>query len=120
MGVVDLRSEEDIEKSGEQGVSDIAVLPRHGARFDPALEPRAHAKVSAVDERAHHVHSFAEVIGAVGVAHDQIAAPGPLEAAAQGRAIAFFGYGDHPGAQAFRQGLATVRAAIVSHHHLAG
>ena len=80
------RAEEEVEDAGQRRIADIAVLPGHGAGGDAALEARAHAQIGALDQLADHRHGLAEIVGAVGVAEDEIAAargiePPPIRAA---------------------------------------
>ncbi len=119
VGVADGRAEEEVQDAGQDRVADVPVVPGHGAGADAALEAVAHdqliAGAEALDERV----DGAEVVGIVGVAHDDVLAAGSGNARLQGRAVTALGGMDHPAAGGAGQVLRAVGAAVVGHHDLA-
>ena len=95
------------------------MLPRHGAGFDATGEARTHADVGTRDETRDHGNRFAEIVGPIGVAHDDVAAVGSRSATPQCRTIAALV--DPYDARAERRGqrLAAVGAAVIGDHDLA-
>jgi hypothetical protein len=94
-------------------------LPRHRARRDPALEPVAHHQVRALAQLVNKGHQVGEIIGVVGVAHDDECAVGGDNAAHQCVAVSLVADGNHAGTCLFSQLLAAVRAAVIGHQDLA-
>ena len=119
MGVSDAGMEQEVEQTRKQRIADVPILPGHGARLDAAGEAVAHAKAGAFDQSLDHRRGLPKVVGAVGVAHDEISPARRSETATQGRAIALFQNRDHAGAEASGYRRAAIRAAVVGDHDLA-
>ena len=119
MKVRDVGAEEEAAEAGEDGVPEPAMERRHGALFDHALEARAHDEVRARLESLHKVRHGAEVVGEVGVAHDDVCPARGREPAGEGRAIAGCGNGNHARPGRFRERLRAVRRAVVRDDDLA-
>jgi hypothetical protein len=122
MEVVNRCCEEQAPNSGEDRVADPAVLPGHGARQDaPAAcrEAAAHDQVRAGPQTGQEPRQFAEVVGAVGVAHQHEPAAGGGDAASQRVAVAACRDFDNPCPGRFGQRLRAVGAAIVRDNDLA-
>src|SRR5262249_54042350 len=66
-------SVKEIEDPGRERCSEVAVEPRHGARLDRAAKARAHHELIPATELIHEWTEAAEVVGAVSVAHDDVA-----------------------------------------------
>ncbi len=73
VGVADAGAEEHVEHAGQHRVADVAVQPGHRARVD-VVHPVAHDEVGAVLELLDEARDLAEVVGQVGVAHDDVLA----------------------------------------------
>ena len=86
--------EEEAAEEGEDGVAEPAVKGRHRARLDPPAEPRAHDEVVPLLERRDEGRDLAEVVGVVGVAHDDVAPARRRDAAEERGAVAALGDGD--------------------------
>jgi hypothetical protein len=56
MKITYFRVKENFADGGENGVADVAVLPRHGARQDAALEAIAHDQVVALAQLINESH----------------------------------------------------------------
>src|SRR5579859_2161514 len=63
------------------------MRPRHGAFLDPACETVAHHQVIAFAQTLEDWRNLPEVVALVGVAHDDVAARGSGDAAADGGPI---------------------------------
>jgi len=100
-------------------IAQIAVQRRHGAARDPALEAIAHHDVGACAQPFHKRHQLGEVVGIVGIAHDDEPPARRRYAADQRRAIAAFGNGGHARAVRLGDRLRSVAAAVVGNQHLA-
>ena len=79
--VRDLEPEEQVQDPRQDRVPDPAVQPRHGAFVDPASVAGAEHEVLPVVELLQERVQVAEVIGAVGVAHEDVVAAGLREPA---------------------------------------
>jgi len=120
MEIADGTTEEEATDAGEDGVAEVAVFPRHGAGLDAAEEAVAHDEVVAFAEFLYEAAGVGEVVGAVGVAHEDEAATGGGDAALEGAAVSFLGYADDAGAEARGDLLGTVGGAVVGDDHFAG
>ena len=76
VGVADAGPEEEVEQPREQRVADVPVKPGHRARLDPG-HPVADHQVGAVAQRPDEAVDLGEVVGVVGVAHEDVLALGP-------------------------------------------
>ena len=96
------------------------MRPRHRAGQDRTFEPCAHDHVVvARDERLDEVTDVREVVGVVGVAHDEVAAPRFLEAARVRRAVAAAPLVHDAGAGPRRDRRGVVGRAVVDHEDFA-
>src|SRR5215472_17399885 len=68
--VADLKPEEDVEYLRQYRIADAAVTPAHRFRLDLAGEPRAKHIVEAIRDGLDQFGDRREVIGVIGVAHD--------------------------------------------------
>src|SRR5207249_2204573 len=103
----------------EDRVADVAVHPRHGAGLDAAFEAVAHDQLIALPEAVDKRIELAEIIGIVGVAHDDIATLGGGDAGLQGAAVTP-AFHRHHACPMFEGDFAgTVAAAVIRHHHFA-
>ena len=82
--------EQHVQEAGEQRVADVAVVPRHRARVD-VLHPVADHHVGAALEFGEEVRRLAEVVGQVGVGHQDVLAPGGSETGQVGAPVAALG-----------------------------
>jgi hypothetical protein len=112
--------EEQAAEEAEDGVADVAVFPRHGAGMNPARETVAHHDIGARLEGGEHGAGFAEIVAAVGVGHDDVAAAGGVDAGVEGVTVAALGDGDDAGAGRFGEGLGAVGAAVVGDENFTG
>ncbi len=87
VGVADAGAEEDVEDAGQDRVADVAVQPRHRARVD-VVHPVAHHELGAVVELLDEARDLVEVVGQVGVGHDDVVAARGGEAGEVGAAVA--------------------------------
>ena len=94
MGVADAGLEEEVERAGEQRVADVLVQPGHRTGLD-VVHPVAHHELGTVVELSDEAGDLGEVVGEVGVAHDDVLAAGGSEAREVGGAVAPAGLGDH-------------------------
>ena len=109
-------------RARQDRVADPAVLPRHGTRQDrPAArrQAAAHDQIRATTQRRQEQRQLAEIVGAVGVAHQDEPAARRGDAAGQRVAVAALGDLDHPRPGGQRPRLRAVGAAIVGDQHLA-
>ncbi len=72
VGVADAGAEEEVQDARQDRVADVAVKPRHGARLD-VVHAVADDHLGAVFERRHEARDLAEVVGQVGIGHDDVA-----------------------------------------------
>src|SRR3954452_2929482 len=79
--------EEEVQDPAEDRVADVAVQPRHRARLD-VVHPVTHHQLRAVVEMLDEARDLAEVVGQVGVAHDDVLAASGAEARQVGGAVA--------------------------------
>ena len=118
VGVAHAGLEEEVQRAGEDRVADVAVQPRHGAGLD-AVHAVAHHEVGAVLELLEEARDLAEVVGQVGVGHDDVAALGGGEAGHVGVAVAAAALADEAGAGGERERGGLVLGVVVGHHDLA-
>ena len=121
MEVVHGRGEEQPAECGQHGIADPAMRPRHRLRQDLAAanrQPTADHQVRTGTQAFEEPGQLAEVVGAVSVTHQHVAAARRGDAAGEGVAIATHGDLDHPGACVQRQGLRAIAAAIVRDQQL--
>jgi hypothetical protein len=80
---------EPIEEGRQCRVADVLVECRHRARFDVAREATPQNEVGVVfGEPVEQFGEFSEIVGRVGVAHDDVLAAGTLERVAVSVAVA--------------------------------
>ena len=91
----------------------------HRSRLDATLKTVAHDKVSATAQALDERVELLEVVGIVGITHDDEAASSSGDAALQSRAIPFFGDWHDTCPKGRSNMLGTVRAAIVCDQHFA-
>ena len=111
-------AEEDVEDAGQDRVADVAVMPRHRAGLDvvhPVADDELGARVELLDE----ARDVVEVVGEVGVRHDDVVAGRGSEAGQVGAAVSGTPLAHDP-----RPGLlgilrASVRRAVVRDDDLA-
>ncbi len=118
VGVVDAGAEQQVQKPGEQRIADVAVQPRHRARLD-VLHPVADHHVGAGLQLGQEARDLLEVVGEIGVGHDDVAAPRDGEAGQVGAAVAALGLVDDDRAGGGRQPGAAVLGVVVGDDHLA-
>src|SRR5262249_11789446 len=111
-------AEEEIEDAREHGIADVLVQPGHRARTDAARKAVAHYQVIADVELLDERLQAAEVVGIVGVAHDDVLAAGRRDAALQGGAVALPLDADDAGAVFLGDLARAVGTAVVGHDHL--
>ena len=97
VGVAHAGAEEEVERAREHRVADVAVQPRHRAGLDP-VHAVAHHEVGARLELGQEARDLAEVVGQVGVGHQDVAAAGGAEAGHVGVAVAAAALVDDAGA----------------------
>ena len=119
VGVADAGAVEEVERAGEDRVADVLVQPRHGAGLD-AVHAVAHDEVGAVLELLEEARDLAEVVGEVGVGHDDVAAAGGGEAGHVGVAVAAAALVDDAGAGLQRERGRVVLGVVVGDDDLAG
>src|SRR3954453_6772494 len=102
VGGGDAGLEEQVERAGEDRVADVTVQPRHRAGLD-AVHAVAHYEVGAVLQLLEEARDLAEVVGEVGVGHDDVAALGGGEAGHVGVAVAAAALADEAGAGGERE-----------------
>src|SRR3981189_2020899 len=99
MGVADASTKKQDQHESEHRIANIAVQPRHGARFDAALKPRAHALRRTFHEAADHPNRLAKIVRTVGISHHEIGSIGRPEAARKCGAVATLIHVDDPYAE---------------------
>ncbi len=105
-------AEDDVQDRGRHRRSEVAVERRHRPRLDEAGETRAHDELGAPPELLDERPKLAEVVGAVGVAHDHIAAADEGERIDVGAPEAPLGRAQHARAAGQRQLGRAVAAAV--------
>ena len=118
VGVAHAGAEEEVEGAREDRVADVAVQPRHRAGLDP-VHAVAHDEVGAGLELGQEARDLAEVVGQVGVRHQDVAALGGAEAGHVGVAVAAAALVDDAGAGGDRDRGAVVVGVVVGDDHLA-
>ncbi len=118
--IADAGLEDHVEEPTQAGVSDPTVVPGHGAGLDLAGEAIAHDQIGAAAKRGEESLEVGEIVALVAVGHDDVAAGGFVEAAAQRVAVAAERLLDHSGAGGGGQSGAVVDRAVVDDDHLAG
>ncbi len=116
MEIVDGSAEEETSDEGEGGVADPAVFPGHGTGGDGSAAARhaaTHDQVVAFTEFRHEPADVREIVGIVGITHEDPAATGGIEATAQGVAVALGRDTFDTGAQAFGNFDGAVGGAVV-------
>ena len=118
VGVAHAGAEEEVEQARQDRVADVAVVPGHRAGFD-VLHPVAHHQLRSAVELADEVGDLIEVVGQVGVRHDDVVAasrgkPGQICAAVAAAAL-----DDHARACAGGELGAAVLGVVVDDDHLA-
>ena len=83
-----VHAEEQPAEEAQHRVAEIAVQRRHGAGLDAAGEAIAHHQLGAVAQPRHERVERGEIVGVVGVAHDDEAAARRGDAAEQRCAVA--------------------------------
>ena len=101
-----------VEDPRGEGRTEVSVQRRHRARFDVALEPRAHDVLVAGPELLDERRELPEVVRAVGVSHHHIVATNEREGVDVGAPEPALGRAQHP--RPARQGALRrfVRAAV--------
>ena len=117
--VADRAGEEQAADEAQHRVAEVAVQEGHRAVLDAAAEAVAHDQVVAGPQALDEGFDVAEVVAAVGVAHDHVAAVGGFEAAHQRRPVALGGDVHDPRAEPAGDLLGAVGAAVVGDHDLA-
>ena len=79
-------SEEQVQHAGEHRVAHVAVVPRHRARMD-VLHPVAHHEIGPLIELRQEARDVVEVVGEVGVGHDDVIAARRREAGPVGTSV---------------------------------
>ncbi len=92
----------------------------HGPGRDAALEPVAHDQLCAGAQLVQQQVQALEIVGVVGVAHDDETATRGADPAHQGGAIAAIEHADHARAFRFGQSLGPIGRSVVGDQHLAG
>src|SRR5262245_1344138 len=95
MRIADAGAEEHVEHHGEAGISEVFVVPRHGARLDFSCEAVAHDHFAAPAPLFDEAGDFAEVVAVVGVTHDDEGATGRTNAGFQRRSVTSLRDGNH-------------------------
>ena len=116
--VTDGDAEQGAPQPRQHRVADPAVQPRHGARLDATGEPVAHHQVVAGPQALDELVERREVIGVVGVAHDDERAASGADAAHQRCAVTLLGHGHHAGALGLGELDRPVGRTVVGHQHL--
>jgi hypothetical protein len=80
MGIADATTGHNIQKAGQYGHAYIAVQKGHGTSVHLGPEPRPHHKVVTLPEEVNELGDLAEVVGPIGIRHDNIAPSGLFEA----------------------------------------
>src|ERR1700730_4391335 len=120
MEVADLDREEHPAELAQDRIADVPVRERHRPRGDTALEAVAHHEIGAVAQLDQEWHQIGEIIGLVGIAHDDVLTARRLDSAQESRAIAARRNWHESGALSHGDLAGTVRAAVVSDQDLAG
>ena len=92
MGVRYGPAEQDPQKPGQERVPDMAVGPAHGPGQDRAPETGPDDEIAALAEAIDEPRDLQEIVGVVGIAHDDEAAPGFLDAPAESRSVSPAGF----------------------------
>ena len=119
VGVGNARAEEEVEQAGQDRISDVAVQPRHGSLVD-FREAVADHHVGALLERLQEARDLGEIVGVVGVTHEDVGAARGSEAGQVGGAVALARLVHDTRAGALGQLGRAVRRAVVGDHDLAG
>ncbi len=70
MGIADATTSHNIQKAGQYGHAYIAVQKGHGTSVHLGPEPRPHHKVVTLPEEVNELGDLAEVVGPIGIRHD--------------------------------------------------
>ena len=108
-----------MSEPGQAGVAEVLVQFRHRPRLDFAAEPIAQTEVRPAAELLDEAANVREVVGIVGVAHDDELAAGLVEAAPQGVAVTFEMVRDDPRPRRLGDLDAVVGRAVIDDHHFA-
>jgi hypothetical protein len=119
MEVANRDLEEEAANEGKDRIAEHPVKERHGAGRDAALEPVPHDELGAFAQLPDEGVEAGEIIGIIGVAHDDVFAAGRADPANQRGAIAACGDRLNPGAFFLGDLLRAVGAAIVGDQDLA-
>ena len=120
MEVADGDLEEYLADGGEDGVAEVTVEGRHGSGLDGAGEAVAHDEVVAFVEAGEEAGEMLEVVGGVGVGHEDVFAAGGFDACNEGCSVAAGGDVDYAGSFGGGDSLRAVGAAVVGYYYFAG
>ncbi len=118
MRILDRRAEKEVQDAGKDRVADVAVHPRHGSGQNASLEAIAHHQLVAPAQLLDKGRQPREVVGIVGVAHDDVLAQGGRDPSLQSATVTLALDVDHARPLVAGQLLRTVGAAIVGHDDL--
>src|SRR5580765_5746877 len=116
MCVADRCAVEDVEKAGEDRVSDPAQRGHRSGR--DVLQPVAHDEVGALVELRHEARDLLEIVGQIRVDHDDEVAPCSIEACLIGLAVSTTWLVDDPCAGYAGDLAAAVLRAVVDDDNL--
>src|SRR5271157_3355455 len=89
MKVLGRSLEEKLTNEGKNGVSDIAMVPRHGIFLNSTPETVTHNQIISFPQLIHKWHQMKQIVAVIGVGHYDIFSFGFCKASSQCTAISF-------------------------------
>ena len=119
MSIADPAVKEEVENTSQDRIAHITMEPGHRAGTNSSSKPIPHHKVISATQSVDKGAQLREVIGVIGVAHNDITPAGGLNARAERMTIATSGYCNDPRAMITGNLLRAVIAAVICNNHFA-
>lgn len=110
---------EEVEDAGEDRIADVAVMPRHRPGLDTAAEAIPHHQFVPVAKPLDEGFESGEIVGVIGIAHDDEFPLGGIDAGLERAAISTPGSVDDAGTLGSGEVLRAIGAAVVSDNDFA-
>src|SRR5437870_8864893 len=104
-------------RTRQHRITEIFVKGLHGARSDSTLEAVTHHELITVAQLRQKRSQIRKVVAVIGVSHDDVLTSRGCDSSQQGAAVAFSGNVNYASSDFRRDGLRSVRAAIVRNQH---